>query len=402
MIDFTLSHEQQLLRKTAREFAHREIAPLVKQLETIPEAGLEPWPICREMYCRGAELGFTRLLLPEEYGGSGQRLIDAVILFEELGAADVSIAADYFSLNATVPLIIAAGGNDAQRAAWLGEICRGAPLMLSGALSEPNVAGSELFCQNPDPHFGIRTSARRDGDHYVLNGVKSAFVTNSGIADRYFVLARTSFDRPLWESISVFYVEAGTPGVQPGKRTSMIGWKSSRHAELVLQDVRIPAMRRIGEEGCAAAIMATLPQMPIGLAACFVGLARTAYEYALDYAKKRMSGGVPIVQHQAVALKLSDMYVDLQTARMVVWDAAMACESEPMTAAALKAPAAKTHAVDVAIRNAQRAVEILGGYGITTEYPAGRWLQDAWIGYSCDFTRDLLRLGMTPFLPERG
>lgn len=403
MIDLRLSEEQQLLRDTARDFARREIAPLVRRLEALPEHTIEPWPLCRDMYRKGVELGFTRLLLPESYGGLGRPMIDAVIAFEELGAADVSIAADYFSLNATVPLILAVAGDEQQKREWLGaEICTGEPLVLAGALSEPNVAGSELFTQNPDPRLGIRTSARGEGDRYVLHGQKSAFVTNCGIADRYFVLARTSFERPLWESISIFYVDAATPGLTAGKRTSMIGWKSSRHAELVLDNVHIDSSRRIGAEGQGGAVMASLPHMGVGLAACFVGLARTAYEYALEYSKKRMSGGVPIAQHQAVALKLADMYVDLQTARMLVWDAALACDQQPMAAATLKGPAAKTHAVDVAIRNAQRAVEILGGYGITSEYPAGRLLQDAWVGYACDFTRDVLRLAMAPFLPESG
>ena len=180
----------------------------------------------------------------------------------------------------------------------------------------------------------------------------------------------------------------------------MIGWRTSRHSEIFLDDVRVPASRLLGAEGMGVPIMSQLPQMPICLAACFVGLARAAYEYALAYAKDRKSGGQPIIQHQAVALKLADMYTELQTARLLVWDAAAAVDTDPMAAGTLRGPAAKTHAVDVAIRNAQRAVEILGGYGITTEYPVGRYLNDAWIGYACDFTRELLRLGMVGFLPE--
>ena len=136
------------------------------------------------------------------------------------------------------------------------------------------------------------------------------------------------------------------------------------------------------------------------LAACFVGLARASYEYVKDYVQQRKSWGKPLIEHQAVALKLSDMYVDLQAARLLVWEAALAVDTNPMLAATLKGPAAKTNAVDVAIRNSQRAVEMLGGYGITTEYPVGRYLNDAWIGYACDFTRDLLRLGMKQFLLE--
>ena len=272
--------------------------------------------------------------------------------------------------------------------------------MLSGALSEPNVAGSELFTQDPDPAQGIRTFARRDRDHYIIRGQKSAFVTNCGIANYYFVLARTSLDKPLWESISVFFVPADTAGLKAGRRTRMSGWHTGHHAELSLEDVRVPAKNLLGGEGAAARVMGSLPQMPIGLAAAYVGLARRSYEFALDYAQQRRSMGKPIVQHQAVALKLADMYADYQAARLVLWDAAVDCAVDPMRAATLKAPLAKTMAVDAAIRNAERAVQILGAYGVTAEYPTAGWLNDAWIGYSCDFTRDMLRLGMVPFLPR--
>lgn len=399
-MDYALTEEQQLLQRTARGFARREITPVAERIHRQTRRNVEPWPECETMYRKGRELGFTNLLLPEVYGGLGLRCIDAVIALEELGAADVSIAADYFSLNATVPLIILAAGSEEQKKAWLPGICANAPLLLSGALSEPNVAGSELFCPVPDARLGIRTLARRDGEVYVISGQKSAFITNAGLADHYFVLARTSLDTPQFDSISIFYVPADTPGLTVGSRTEMIGWHTSRHAEVCLDAVRVPASRRIGDEGVAARVMAGLPQMPICLAACFVGLARAAYDCAFRYAQSRKSGGVAIREHQSVALKLADMYVDLQTARLLVRDAALAVDNNPVEAATLKAPAAKTHAVDVAIRNAQRAVEILGGYGITTEYPAGRYLNDAWVGYACDFTREVLRLGMAGFLKE--
>ncbi len=398
MIDFRLSEEQQLLQKTARDFARREILPVADLIHQSETRNAEPWSHCEDMYRKGKELGFTTLLVPEAYGGLGLRCIDAAIVFEELATADISIAADYFSLNATVPLIILTAGSEQQKSRWLEEFCNSESMMLSGALSEPNVAGSELFCPIPDPKLGIKTFAERKGDEYIVNGQKSAFVTNSGLAENYFILARTDLTRPQFESISIFYVPAGTPGLKTGKRTEMIGWHTSRHAEVFLDQVRVPVTNRIGAEGAAVQVMSSLPQMPICLAACFVGLARAAYDCAFNYANTRKSGGVTINQHQSVALKLADMYVDLQTARLLVRDAAISVDSDPMTAATLKAPAAKTHAVDVAIRNAQRAVEILGGYGITAEYPAGRYLNDAWIGYACDFTREMLRLGMAPFL----
>jgi len=396
MIDLRLTDEQQLLQQTARDFARAEISPIAEQVAR--DRIDEPWPVCEAMFRRGWELGFTRLLLPERFGGGGGRMIDAALLLEELGAADVAIAADLFALNMTVPLIVLTGGSEAQQERLLGGMVR-QPTVLSGALSEPNVAGSELFTQDPSPKLGIRTRARRVAEHYVIDGQKSAFVTNAGIADQYFVLARTADDRPLWESISVFLVDAATPGLSTGRRTRMSGWLAGHHAEVTLEGVEVAADRLIGGEGAGARIMGSLPQMPVGLAATFVGLARATYEYALDYAGRRQSMGVPIARHQAVALKLAEMYADYQVARLALWDAALDCDVDPMRAATLKAPLAKTLAVDASIRNAERAVQILGAYGVTDEYPTARWLNDAWIGYSCDFTRDMLRLGMVPFLP---
>jgi alkylation response protein AidB-like acyl-CoA dehydrogenase len=271
-------------------------------------------------------------------------------------------------------------------------------VVLAGAQSEPNVAGSELFCPTPDPKLGMRTVATRVDGGYVLRGQKSAFVTNGGIAERYFILARTALDRPMHETLSVFYVPADAPGFATGRRTELIGWKTSHHAELTFDDVRLDEGRRIGPEGGGGRILGMVPEMPIGLAACFVGLARAAYDCALEYSKRRRSWGMPLAQHQTVGVKLADMYCDLHSARLMVWDAALACETAPMEAAFLKAPAAKSHAVEVAIRNAQRCVEILGAYGVAAEYPAGRFLNDAWVGYSCDFTREVLRLGIAAAL----
>lgn len=395
-MNFELTDEQHLLQRTARDFARHEIAPVAARVAA--EQPADPWTLCAPVFRKGFELGFTRLLIDESFGGVGARMLDAVLLLEELGAADVAIAADLFALNMTVPMIIASAGDASQRDRWLRVICS-KPTMLSGALSEPNVAGSELFTQDPSPTHGIKTVARRDGNHYIIRGQKSAFVSNCGIADYYFVLARTSLEKPWWESISVFLVPAATSGLKPGKRTRMSGWHTGHHAELLLDDVKVPAAHMIGGEGGGARVMGSLPQMGIGLAAAYVGLARRCYEYALDYAHQRKSMGVPIVQHQAVALKLADMYADYHSARLALWDAAADCALDPMRAATLKAPLSKTMAVDAAIRNAGRAVQILGAYGISAEYPTAGWLNDAWIGYACDFTRDMLRLAMVPFLP---
>ncbi|MCU0490517.1 MAG: acyl-CoA dehydrogenase family protein [Chloroflexaceae bacterium] len=395
MIGFSLTDEQRMLQRTAREFAQNVVAPAARQVAEQPD--MVPWSVCGEVYRQGAELGFTGLLLPENQGGMGGSCVDLALVMEELGAADVAVAANYFSLTATMHLLISRFGSDEQRRRYLAPVGGRGPLF-SGALNEPNVAASDLFSPAPGPNIGIRTTAERDGDHYVLNGGKVAFVTNGGVADAYLVLARTNFEAPPAMGMSMFYVPNGTPGLSFGKQAELIGWKTAHHAEVYLDNVRVPGADRIGEEGKAGMLLMAVPEMPIGLAAAYVGLARAAYEYARDYAKQRVSWGKPIIEHQAVALKLADMYVETQAARLMVWEAAYACETDPQAAGMLKAPAAKTFAVDVAIKNAQRSVEILGGYGITKEYASGGYLNDAMIGYACDFTREMLRLGMVPFL----
>ena len=398
MIDFSLTPEQQMLQKKARDFAQTEIKLIAEKIDKSNDPYIVPWDFCKGLFRKGADLGFTSVLLPQEYGGMNGKCVDFVLVQEELGVADVSIASSYFNLTTAMSLLIARAGTSEQKKRILLDVSSTDPHLFSAAESEPNMATSDLFCPTPDPRIGIKTFAQRDRDTYILNGHKSSLITNAGIADAYFFMVRTDQDKPLRESMSMFYVTADTPGLKFGKKTEMIGWKASHHAEIHLDNVRVSAENLIGIEGQAAALLMLLPEVAIGLAASYVGLARAAYEYALDYAKQRVSWGRPLIEHQAVALKLADMMVNTQAARLMVWDAAHAADTDPLLAGTVKAPAAKTFAVDVAIKNAQTAVEILGGYGITKEYQAGKFLSDAWIGYSCDFTKDILRLSLVNFM----
>lgn len=398
MIDFSLTQEQQMLQSLARDFAQNEISPIVQIIEESDNPEIEPWDFCKHLFHKGTELGFTSLMLSKELGGGGGKCIDMALVLEEIGAVDVSIACSYFNLTAAMSLFVSRVATQEQQKRILSFIDSGKPHLFSAAESEANVATSDLFCPFPDSNIGMKTFAAREGNAYILNGTKSPLVTNAGIADAYFIIARTAIDKPLHESLSMFYVPTDTPGIKFGKKTQMIGWKASHHAEICLDNVLVPVENLIGQESEAAKLLMLLPEVAIGLAASYVGLARAAYEYALNYAKQRVSWGRPIIEHQAVALKLADMMINTQAARLVVWDAAHTAETSPQLAATVKAPAAKTFAVDVAIKNAQTAVEILGGYGVTKECLAGKFLADATIGYSCDFTREVLRLGMMNFL----
>jgi len=394
-ISFSLSEEQQLMQKTARDFAQNEIKPVVEEIEKRDPTKVIPWDLCRDMYRKATGLGFTTLLIPEKYGGQGRTDIDNVILMEELGAVDLGIAAGYFNQTVTSPVILLSGATEAQCDKWLTELCSLDAPIISSAGNEADVAGSDAFCPYPDPKIGMKTYAKRDGDEYVINGSKAAFCTNAGIADYYFVMARTDMTKPAIESTSLFFIPRDTPGLSVGKKTEMIGWKTAQHAEVFLDDVRVSSESLIGEKegNVGLFFLEALPHLAAGLAACYVGLARAIYEYAFDYAKQRVSWGQPIINHQAVALKLADMYVDTQAARLMVWDLAYAADTRSPQAL-FKGPAAKTFAVDVAIKNAQSAVKILGAYGVTTEFKTAKYLGDAWVGDSCDGTRDMLRLNM--------
>jgi alkylation response protein AidB-like acyl-CoA dehydrogenase len=403
MPTFALSDEQLQLQATARAFAQREIGPITKQIRagravSGPQRN-SPWSHVRPVFAKAAELGFLRLLIPEAYGGLGGSVFDHALVMEEFGAVDHGIAASWFNISATAPVILAAGGDAAQKARWLSEIAAADDYVLASASSEPDVAGGDSFYPGDDPQIGLRAKAVRDGETWVLSGRKSGFSTNAGAARLYFVMARTALDRPARESTSMFLVPADTRGLSLGSQTRLIGWDGAMQGEVLLEDVRLPRDHLVGGEGGNQALffMRALPVIACGLAATFVGLARTAFETAFSYAQERRSWGVPISAHPNVAIRLADMATELEAARMMVWRLADAAD-RGLPDAGWLAPAAKSFAVEVAIRNAERAIKTLGSYGVTEDYGLGRMLADGWIGDCCDGTHDMLRLSITRFL----
>lgn len=400
MVDLSLNESQRLYQETARQFAQREIRPVADAIRRMDRTRATPWDHVRPLFAKGAELGFHKVLIPESYGGLGGSCLDNVVILEELAAGDLGIAASYFAVSATSPILILRGGDESQRRRWLPEIAAATDYVLASASSEPNVAGADSFAPMPDPKIGLKTLARRNGDHYVLNGTKAGFSTNAGAARAFFIMARTDLALPGIASTSMFFVPANTPGLKVGKKTELIGWKTAMHAEVFLDEVRVPVENRIGAEGANLGLFfgQVIPYLASGLAACYVGMARAAFEHALEYTKHRISWGRPIIEHQAVALKLAEMMVDIDAARLMVWKLAWAVDSGDLMAAGLQSPAAKTFAVDAAIRCAERAVKLLGGYGVAEDYDAGRFLNDAWVGEACDGTRDLLLLNMLNML----
>ncbi|MFN3258676.1 MAG: acyl-CoA dehydrogenase family protein [Ilumatobacter sp.] len=388
MIDLT--DEQLDMRRTVRRFATERVAPLAEAADRAD--GHLARQDFADIMSEAASFGLTSLMLPGAFGGADGSTVDNVVVQEELGAVDVGIAGA-LNLVMTIPNMIAVGGTAEQQSTWLTRFAtaeRGH--VLAGALNEPDVAGSELFCPVDDASLGLRTTATRTDAGYRIDGAKAGWVSNGGVADTYLVFARTAFDAPAAATTSAFLVPADSPGVQLGSRSEMLGMRTTWHAEVVFDGVEVPESHRVGEEGRGLELMgAASAGMAVGLASGFVGLARSALAASIAYADERRSWGKPIRQHQAVSLKLGDMAVELETARLLVHHAAVAVDrGDPSSM--WRVPAAKTHAVDVAIACAERAVQIHGAMGVARGVGPEKWLRDAWTGYACDFTRDVLRL----------
>lgn len=388
--------EQRALAETVRAFARAKIAPAARAAE---EPGAELSPACfTELMSAAAELGLPGLLIDPCYGGGGGTHLDNALVAEELGAVDAGIASA-LNLTMTVPALLAEAGPAEQRERWLPAVAAGSHV-LAGALNEPSVAGSELFNPQPGAGPGLATRATRVDGGYRLDGAKAQWVTNAGVATAYIVFARTAPGRPAAESVSAFWVPAGTPGLSCGPRSHLLGLRTGFHAEIVLDGVQVPETARIGPEGRALPLLMTAtPGMAVGLAAVFTGVARAAFEQALAFTSQRHSWGRPIREHQAVALELAEMAIEVRAARLLVHDAARALDAgAPPAELAVAVPAAKTRAVDAAISCAQRAVRLHGATGVTTGAGPEKLLRDAWTGYSCDFTREMLHLAIAAAL----
>lgn len=374
MIAFDLTDEQREMRDLAHRFAEREIRPIAAEYDEREEV---PWEVIR----KAAQAGFLSYFIPEKYGGGGvTQAITHCLVYEELfwGCAGIGTILGGTSLCAT-PILLA--GNEDQKAIYLSEFCNPQELKLGAfALTEPS-AGS-------DP-ASLITQARREGKYYVLNGYKT-FITNAGIADIYVVFATLDVSMG-HHGITAFIVEKDWPGLVVGKKEKKMGIRASHTATLAFEDLRVPAENLLGQEGEGFKIaMKTFEFTRSHIAIASVGLARAAYEYALEYAQQRVQFGKPIIHHQAVAFKLADMATQIDAARLLTWRAAYFADRDyPCTR---EASMAKAFAADVAMQTTTDAVQILGGYGYMRDYPVEKWMRDAKIMQIYEGTAEIQRL----------
>ena len=355
-ISFDLTSEQEELRNLAAKFAKEEMAPKAAECD---RSGRLP----EEIYRKAWELGLMNLNVPTEYGGSGLALLDQCLITEELGRAcggmTTSILANCLALQ---PINLA--GTPEQKRRFLGEFCAGYRLA-SFALTEPG-GGSDAGA--------LKTRARREGDHYVLDGQK-CFITNAPQASLYTVFATVDPEKK-HAGICAFVVPRDTPGVSLGREEDKLGQRASSTATVIFDGVRVPVDHRLGEEGEGFRVaMATLDSTRTPIGALAVGIARAALEHAARYSRERTSFGVPISQHQAIATKIGTMVQELEAARLLTWRSAWLVDHGDR--ATLESSIAKCFASDSAMRICDEAIQIFGGYGYMRDYPVEKLLRDA-------------------------
>ena len=370
--DLTLSEEQELVQRTARDFAREKVLPRAREID---EQGKVPKELLAEM----ASLGFLGIYVPESYGGAGLDALSYALVTEEINRACASTGVVMSSHVSLVVDPLLHYGSDAQKDRFLRPLASGEKLGCF-ALSEP-ASGSDAAA--------MRTSARRDGDAWVLNGTKN-FITNGASADITLVFAQT--DAPAkHRGIAAFLVEKGTRGFSVGKLEHKLGIRGSDTAQLVFQDCRVPAANLLGDLGEGFKIaLSTLDGGRISIAAQAVGIARACLEDSLAYAKEREAFGKKIVEFQAIQWKLADMATEIDAARLLVWRAAtLKDRGEDHILAAAQA---KLFASDVAVRAARECVQIFGGYGYLTDFPAERHYRDAKITEIYEGTSEIMNL----------
>jgi alkylation response protein AidB-like acyl-CoA dehydrogenase len=371
-VEFELNEEQRLVRDMVRDFAENEIAPRAAEVDKTEEF---PADNINKM----AELGLLGLPYPEEYGGGGGDYLSYAIAVEEIARACGSTALIYAAHVSLGCGPIYYFGTEAQKEKWLPRLCSGRGLGAFG-LTEPE-AGSDAG--------STRTTAVRDGDHYVLNGSKM-WITSGAIADVVTCTAKTD-PAAGRHGISCFLVEQGTPGFIPGKNEPKMGLKGSVTSALSLEDCRVPMENMLGEEGEGfKQMLITLDGGRISIGAMALGLAQRAFEEATRYAKERIQFGQPIAKFQAIQWMIADMGTEIDAARLMIYRAAAMKDAGKRFTK--EAAMAKLFASEVAERAAFKAVQIHGGYGYSREYPVERIYRDQRLCTIGEGTSEIQRL----------
>jgi alkylation response protein AidB-like acyl-CoA dehydrogenase len=355
-IDFSPTESMKMVQELAHGFAEREIKPNVMKYDESQEFPME---IMRKL----GELGFMGVTFPEKYGGANLTYLEVVAIIEEISKYDPSVGLSVSAHNGLCTNHIYTFGNEQQRERYLPNLCSG-KMIGAWALTEPG-SGSDAG--------GMTTTAVREGDYYVLNGTKT-FTTHGSVAGTYVVIAVTDRSKKK-NGISAFILERGMAGFSVGKKENKLGMRASDTATLLFDNVHVPKENLIGEEGAGfKQALQILDGGRIGIAALAVGIAQACLDHSLKYAKERHQFGKPLGDFQAIQWKLADMATDVNAARMLTYKAAW--EKQNGKNVNLIAAEAKYFASEAAVRAANEAVQIHGGYGFIKEFPVEKLYRD--------------------------
>ncbi len=371
-VDFKPTEQVDLLRKTVREFAEREVAPIAREFDA---KGEFPSKTIMQM----GELGLLGMLVPTELGGAGASALELVVAVEEIARVDGSHALIMAAHNSLCTGNILIAANDDQKRRYVPDLASGKKIGAWG-LTEPSV-GSDAA--------GMKTTAKRDGDEWVLDGAKN-FCTNAPVAGTFVIIARTDAAKGN-RGISAFLVEKGTPGLHIGKMEDKLGMRASATSQVVLEGCRVPAENLLGREGEGYVnALKTLDGGRLGIGALGVGIAQGAFEQSVTYAKERTQFGEPIGNFQAIQWKLADMAVKIEAARILVYRAAwLRDQGLPFKK---EASMGKLFASEAAMWVATQAVQVHGGYGYIKDYPVERMFRDAKLCEIGEGTSEIQRL----------
>lgn len=379
-MNFKLSEEHEMIRKMVRDFAENEVAPTAEERD-------EEERFDMDIFKKMAELGLTGIPWPEEYGGIGSDFLAYCIAVEELSRVCASTGVTLSAHTSLAGWPVFKYGTEEQKQQYLRPMAEGTKIGAYG-LTEPS-SGSDAG--------GMRTSAKLDGDDYILNGSK-IFITNGGIADIYIVFAVTDPESK-HKGTSAFIVEKDFPGFSVGKKERKLGIRSSPTTEIMFDNCRVPKENLLGEEGQGFIIaMKTLDGGRNGIAAQAVGIAQGALDASVDYAKERVQFGKPIAANQGIGFKLADMATATEASRLLTYQAAW-LESNNLPYGQASAMA-KLMAGDTAMRVTTDAVQVFGGYGYTKDYPVERYMRDAKITQIYEGTQEIQRLVISRMLTK--
>ncbi len=369
-MDFDLTEEQRAVQDTARAFARTEMMPRAREWDEN-----EHFPV--ETLRQAAALGFAGIYVDAELGGSALSRLDSAIIFEELAQGCPSTAA-YISIHNMVAWMIDSYGSDDQRRRYLPALCTMQHLG-SYCLTEPD-SGSDAA--------SLKTRAVRQGDHYVLDGTK-AFISGGGVSDLYIVMARTGEGGP--RGISCFVVENGTPGLSFGAREKKLGWKSQPTAMVMFEGCRVPVANRLAAEGQGFKIaMRALDGGRLNIAACSLGGAQFCLDRTIVYMRERRQFGTRLADFQALAFRIADYATAIESARLLLWRAAVALDRGEPVATRLAAQA-KRLATDTGFEVVNGCLQLHGGYGYLRDHPIERVLRDLRVHQILEGTNEIMR-----------